>query len=265
MIIKDMEPFQIVEKEGFIDLMNTLEKRYTIPSRKYFAERIIPEMHALVEESLAKLLDVEVAGNLSYTCDTWTTKNTTQSFFGITAHWIAPDFCRKSYILRCMPLDNRHTAEQLATHFLVALDTWKIGKARCHHVVRDNAANIAKCFRDLEISSSGCFAHSLPLALNDGILSQRYVTDMLAVSRRLVGHFKHSSSATARLHQFQAQLNMPNNQLVQDVSTRWNSSYYMMQRLLELECGPMPNVMVALTNTGGALCSTPQSLADAHY
>jgi len=27
----------------------------------------------------------------------------------------------------------------------------------------------------------------------------------------------------------------------------------------------MPNLMVALPNTGGALCSTPQSLADAHY
>ena len=26
----------------------------------------------------------------------------------------------------------------------------------------------------------------------------------------------------------------------------------------ELECGPMPNVMAALTNIGGALCSTPQ-------
>ena len=33
----------------------------------------------------------------------------------------------------------------------------------------------------------------------------------------------------------------------------------------KLECGPMPNLMVALPNTGGALCSTPQSLADAHY
>ena len=32
-----------------------------------------------------------------------------------------------------------------------------------------------------------------------------------------------------------------------------------------LECGPMPNLMVALPNTGGALCSTPQSLANAHY
>ena len=27
----------------------------------------------------------------------------------------------------------------------------------------------------------------------------------------------------------------------------------------------MPNVMVALPNIGGALCSTPKSLADAHY
>jgi len=26
----------------------------------------------------------------------------------------------------------------------------------------------------------------------------------------------------------------------------------------KLECGPMPNVMVALPNKGGALCSMPQ-------
>jgi len=32
----------------------------------------------------------------------------------------------------------------------------------------------------------------------------------------------------------------------------------------QLECGPMPNVMAALPNIGSALCSTPQSLADAH-
>jgi len=35
-----------------------------------------------------------------------------------------------------------------------------------------------------------------------------------------------------------------------------------------LECGQMRNVMAALPNIGGALCSvywTPQSLADAHF
>jgi len=37
------------------------------------------------------------------------------------------------------------------------------------------------------------------------------------------------------------------------------------ERKKELECGPMPNVMAALPNIGGTLCSTPQSFADAHY
>ena len=36
------------------------------------------------------------------------------------------------------------------------------------------------------------------------------------------------------------------------------------ERVVPLECGPMPNLMVALPNIGGALCSTPQSLPDAH-
>jgi len=33
----------------------------------------------------------------------------------------------------------------------------------------------------------------------------------------------------------------------------------------KLECGPMPNMMAALPNIGGALSSMPQSLADTHY
>jgi len=33
----------------------------------------------------------------------------------------------------------------------------------------------------------------------------------------------------------------------------------------KLECVPMLNVIAALPNIGGALCSTLQSLADAHY
>jgi len=37
------------------------------------------------------------------------------------------------------------------------------------------------------------------------------------------------------------------------------------ETVTKLECGPMPNVMAAMPNIGCALCSTPQSLADAHY
>jgi len=37
------------------------------------------------------------------------------------------------------------------------------------------------------------------------------------------------------------------------------------KKTIKLECEPMPNVTVVLPNISGALCSTPQSLADAHY
>jgi len=33
----------------------------------------------------------------------------------------------------------------------------------------------------------------------------------------------------------------------------------------KLECGPMHKVMATLLNIGGVLCSTLQTLADAHY
>jgi len=44
-----------------------------------------------------------------------------------------------------------------------------------------------------------------------------------------------------------------------------NASCLLVKTGILLESGPMPNVMAALPNIGGALCSMPQSLADAHY
>jgi len=48
------------------------------------------------------------------------------------------------------------------------------------------------------------------------------------------------------------------------LNRRWKKEERQKDRK-KLECGPMPNVMAALPNIGGALCSTPQSLADADY
>jgi len=41
--------------------------------------------------------------------------------------------------------------------------------------------------------------------------------------------------------------------------------FWLCVKHLKLEMWANANVMAALPNIGGALCSTPQSLADAHY
>lgn len=66
-------------------------------------------------------------------------------------------------------------------------------------------------------------AHTLQIAVNEGVLSQRSITDIIATGRKFVGHFKHSPLAYSRLQSIQEQFGMPPKRFQQDVSTRWNS------------------------------------------
>lgn len=42
MIAIDTQPFSIVENDGFTKLVNTLEPRYSLPSRKYITDTVLP-------------------------------------------------------------------------------------------------------------------------------------------------------------------------------------------------------------------------------
>ena len=87
--------------------------------------------------------------------------------------------------------------------------------------------------RDAGIPNFGCLAHTLQLVINDGVLVQRGVQELLGAARKLVGHYKYSNVAFQTLKQMQAQLGVPQHSLIQDVATRWNSSFYMLQQLIE--------------------------------
>ena len=69
-----------------------------------------------------------------------------------------------------------------------------------------------------------CAVHTLQLCVYEG-LQIPSIAALLAAGRKLVGHFKHSSKATAALTQKQKQMNMPIKKLIQDCPTRWNSNY----------------------------------------
>ena len=213
MIAVDIQPYSIAEDDGFKSLMSLLEPRYVLPSRKYFTEKVIPEMYDAVMVRVQ--VDVDEAKFISFTADTWTAQSTTTSFMSLTAQWIDDNFTRKSAVLHCEKFDGQHTGIRLADALLAMMQKWKIDKERVHVVLRDGAANIVKGMCDADLPSISCFAHTLQLALNDGILCQSSVAELILSARKIVGHFRHSSSATSRLHEIQEELSLPKHQLKQ--------------------------------------------------
>ena len=74
----------------------------------------------------------------------------------------------------------------------------------------------------------------LVCGINDEHKQRRLLSKRLTgAARKLVGHFKHSALAMSSLKEKQKALNVPEHTLIQDVVTRWNSTYFMLDRLLE--------------------------------
>ncbi|XP_047123791.1 zinc finger BED domain-containing protein 4-like [Hydra vulgaris] len=113
------------------------------------------------------------------------------------------------------------------------LVSFEIPHSKIHIVLRDNAANMVAGVRDSGFRSIPCFIHTIQLCIHDSILSQKSVKDILACCRCLATHFHHSPTIAAKLEAIQEQLSTNKHRLIQDITTRWNSSYDMIERMLD--------------------------------
>ena len=122
----------------------------------------------------------------------------------MTAHWIGDEFKHMSAVLHAQKIKGSHSYQGglcQATY---------VGKleSRIHIVVADNAGNIKKALREDHFEAQGCFAYTLQLVVNDGVLSQHAVIDTLAVCCSIVDHFKHSTIAYHKLDQIRERLDI---------------------------------------------------------
>ena len=135
-----------------------------------------------------------------------------------------------SYVLTTCSFPERHTGIEIASKLQQIVDDFKIA-SKVSVVVHDQAANMLCTLHTLESEqgrmSLNCTAHCLQLCLKPGL-------DLAAIS----GHFKHSVVATEALKKRPLQMIIDEDtkfkKLTKDCTTRWNSSFFMIERLVEL-------------------------------
>ncbi|KAK0134197.1 Zinc finger BED domain-containing protein 1 [Merluccius polli] len=217
----DMLPLSFVEGKGFNKLLNFLEPEYTVAGRKLIMTKLEvahANMTAVIKAKMAK------AEYVAITSDGWTA-TTTESYMTITGHCIVEGEM-VSRVLQTCAMEERHTAANLAEHLRTSTSKWGL-EGKVIACVHDNAANMVLANETiLDWESVPCFAHTLQLAVHDG-LKANAMTRLTGACSRLVGHFHHSTVATNALKKKQAQLfpdGENHHKLIQSCKTRWNWS-----------------------------------------
>jgi len=169
-------------------------------------------------------------------CTTDTQSSVAQdSVLSLTAHCIHLDFSRISMVLQSATFNAYHTGENIATLITTCLNAWSIEeKLAC--IIRDNGSNFVAGLGNANLLNIPCLVHTLQLVIDDGVLAQPCIVSLVAASRRLIGHFNRSNVNLHALGCIQDQLSIKKHQLIQDEPTRWNSSYYMLERLRQDIC-----------------------------
>ena len=231
-VTMDIRPLAIVDGEGMRRLLLYLEPGYRLPSRKHISRLLRKKHEKAIAILKGKLTQDAIAVWL--TSDMWTS-NTMEAYMPVTAHFITPAWEMQSCVLMTKPFPERHTGQNIADSIEQVVRSFGINTAKVKAVVHDTVAN-AELAGDLmslslDWENAECAAHKLQLAVNEG-LQIPAIARAIAAGRKLVGHFKHSTLATAELKVRQERMDVPQKKLKQDSPTRWNSTFYMDERLL---------------------------------
>ncbi|XP_078028245.1 E3 SUMO-protein ligase ZBED1-like [Epinephelus lanceolatus] len=233
MIVKDMRPLAIIEGEGFKEMLTTFNQGYSLPSRRHFTSMMEEKYETSVEKLRNKLKAVN--SKISLTTDAWTSM-VTEAYLGVTCHFIDEKWNLVSCNLTTLPVDEQHTAENIASWVEKVAEKFHISLNNVLAIVHDNASNVVAALRILEekfgVASYRCAGHTLQLVVNH-VMKDPTIDRTLSAARGLVKHIKKSEPASTKLKQKQQQMGTPEHKLIQDVAVRWNSSYYMVEHLLE--------------------------------
>ncbi len=178
-----------------------------MPNPNFFKEKVIPDIFERVQNIMRT--KIESAKHISITTDTSKINNNSdETFVSFTAHWISDEFEIQHGFLGSR-LFSEGDGDAISDIINKMFMDWNIEQNRIHVVVRDSVPE--------NLQNEQCFLHTLQCAIMNSIKSQSEIEEMIVASRKIVRHLKHSTIQN----------------LTQDVPNRWNSTYYMLQALLE--------------------------------
>ena len=227
-IIKDLMPMSTVEGEGFKELLSYFDPRYILPCRKTIHETEIMPLYDITKSAVQAKLS-NMAERICFTSDGWSSI-AEDRYVSLTAHYINKEtFELENYLLACKEVQGSHTGVNLMRELEHMLMDWE--------VLYYNASNILCAMRVGKYDHVGCLAHTIHSAVGAG-LDTTDASELLVRCKKIVSQSKHSPLEYEKLKH-----ELDNDQFIQSIITRWDSTYDMLSRVHIL----MPSICKVLS------------------
>lgn len=218
-MVLTFQPTSTVEHATFKDLLHCINPKIRVPSRRDIVADLLAT-EATAREGILRELEGQF---VALTQDAWTS-SAVLAFLSLTVHYMDAQFKLHSLPLECSPFPGSHTAVAIAAKTEEMLSRAGISPAYVSAVVADNAANQVAAGALADFDSVACAPHTLQLTVKQ-ILEEPSVAELLTVTRSIVGSFKHSALKGAELKEEQERAGLRIRRLLQDVRTRWSSTW----------------------------------------
>ncbi|CAG5005033.1 unnamed protein product [Parnassius apollo] len=191
-------------------------------------------MYEQCRTEVQEVINKEVE-TICITTDNWTSARN-DSFMVVTGHFINKNFDLESIVLDCEVISGPSNSENTASQLKSITDSWGIS-AKINLAVSDNAAYIKKAIsQELGWKHFGCAAHTINLIVQEATEKSVPIKSVIERVKLVVAYFKRSTKATQKLDEFQKQNGATQpKRLLQEVPTRWNSKFYMLERIVEIQ------------------------------
>ena len=240
-IAGDLRPLSVVDRLAFRNMVHELDPQYKLPTRRHFTEKVMPQLYAEVRTVVEN--KIKNAQHIALTTDSWTSR-ACESYIAVTAHFLT-NWVPHSFVLATRILEESHTGVNIGNALTDIMQEFKINRPSGTALVTDNAANIDIASRTAGLSPHiKCFAHTVNIACQKGVKVEA-MQQLLSKVRRVVTFFHKSPTATAVLKAKQEHMQLEKHKLINDVSTRWNSTFEMLERFIEQQ----PAILATLGST----------------
>ncbi|XP_015795478.1 zinc finger BED domain-containing protein 4-like isoform X1 [Tetranychus urticae] len=225
-ISNNFQAFNIVEDLEFRRLFKVIIPSFSMPSRKKISGATF-KMYQNKKELVTTHL--KTINYISITTDLWTDGYNSKSYIGVTGHFIDNYRCT-SLCLAVKDMEVAHTTNNIVTNILEILCDFEIPTDKLTTIVTDGAANVTSATKQIVNDPIWCVAHRLNLIVNNTISECNDASALICQVRNIVKLFKQSNNFSDILRKIQSSDGQTPLKLKQDVCTRWNSTYIMLER-----------------------------------